>query len=199
VVGAREQVRRDLMRARHRVSKLLLRHGRVYPKASGTWTQAHHEWRSRQRFDESHLNLVYLDALAAVDGLVARRDALAERLSRIATSDELWPTVRRLRAFRGIDTVTALGVHLEIGDWSRFQRASDVGAYVGLVPTLEQSGESSTSGGITKTGSQYARRLLVEAAWHYTRQPRIGVTLTNRQQGLPDHILQIAWRAQHRL
>ncbi len=199
VVRSREQVRRDLMRARHRVSKLLLRHGRVYPKTGGTWTQAHREWLSRQRFDESDLDLVYLDALATVDGLIARRDALAERLSRIAMSDELWPTVSRLRAFRGVDTLTALGLHLEIGEWSRFQRASDVGAYVGLVPTLEQSGESSTSGGITKTGSHYARRLLVEAAWHYTRPPRIGATMTNRQQGVPAHILQIAWRAQQRL
>jgi transposase len=199
VARAREQVRRDLMRARHRVSKLLLRHGRVYPAGSTTWTQAHREWLARQRLDEADLNLVYLDALAAVEGLVARRDALSERLSRIAQADELWPTVKRLRAFRGVDTATALAVHLEIGDWSRFQRASDVGAYVGLVPRLSQSGERSTSGAITKTGSQYARRLLVEAAWHYTHPPRIGVTLENRQRGLPDHILQIAWRAQHRL
>jgi transposase len=199
VVRSREQIRRDLMRARHRVSKLLLRNGRVYPAAAGTWSQAHREWLSRQRFDEADLNLVYLDALAAVDGLIARRDALTERLSRIAQSDEWWPTVARLRAFRGVDTHTALGVHLELGEWSRFERACDVGAYLGLVPTLNQSGEGSTSGGITKTGSQYARRLLVEAAWHYTRPPRIGVTLANRQQDLPDHVLQIAWRAQHRL
>jgi transposase len=80
VVRSREQIRRDLMRARHRVSKLLLRNGRVYPAAAGTWSQAHREWLSRQRFDEADLNLVYLDALAAVDGLIARRDALTERL-----------------------------------------------------------------------------------------------------------------------
>lgn len=199
VVRAREQVRRDLMRARHRVSKLLLRHGLVYPRSGGTWTQAHREWLSRQHFGEADLDLVYADALATVDGLIMRRDALAERLSRIAQSDELWPTVGRLRAFRGVDTLTALGIHLEIGDWSRFAHASDVGAYVGLVPSLDQSGEGSRSGGITKTGSQYARRLLVEAAWHYAREPRIGVTLRRRQEQLPAHILAIAWRAQQRL
>jgi transposase len=199
VVRAREQVRRDLMRARHRVSKLLLRHGKVYPRSGGTWTQAHREWLSRQRFGEPDLDLVYADALAAVDGLIARRDALAERLSRIAQSDALWPTVSRLRAFRGVDTLTALGIHLEIGDWSRFEHACDVGAYVGLVPSLDQSGEGSRSGAITKTGSQYARRLLIEAAWHYTREPRIGVTLRNRQEQLPAHVLAIAWRAQQRL
>jgi transposase len=199
VVRAREQVRRDLMRARHRVSKLLLRHGRVYPASAGTWTQAHRRWLAGQRFEEADLNLVYLDALAAVDGLIARRDVLAERLSRIAQADDLWPTVRRLRAFRGVDTLTALGVHLELGEWQRFARASDVAAYLGLVPSRDQSGQHDTYGALTKTGSQYARRLLIEAAWHYTRPPRIGVTLTNRQTGLPDHILQIAWRAQHRL
>jgi transposase len=199
VVRAREQVRRDLMRARHRVSKQLLRHGLVYPRSGGTWTQAHREWLSRQRFGEPDLDLVYADALASVDGLIARRDALAERLSRIAQAEELWPTVSRLRAFRGVDTLTALGIHLEIGDWTRFEHASDVGAYVGLVPSLEQSGEGSRNGGITKTGSQYARRLLVEAAWHYTRPPRIGVTLRNRQAQLPAHVLAIAWRAQQRL
>ena len=196
---SRDQVRRDLMRARHRVSKLLLRHGRVYPKAAGTWTQAHREWLARQRFDDANLDLVYLDTLAAVDGLVARRDALAERLSRIATvgrvvADRL--TTARVSRRRHADRARSPSRDRRL---DRFQRASDVGAYVGLVPTLEQSGESSTSGGITKTGSQYARRLLVEAAWHYTRPPRIGVTLSNRQQGLPDHILQIAWRAQQRL
>jgi transposase len=199
VVRAREQVRRDLMRARHRVSKLLLRHGRVYPASAGTWTQAHRRWLAGQRFEEADLNLVYLDALAAVDGLIARRDVLAERLSRIAQADDLWQTVRRLRAFRGVDTLTALGVHLELGEWQRFARASDVAAYLGLVPSRDQSGQHDTYGALTKTGSQYARRLLIEAAWHYTRPPRIGVTLTNRQTGLPDHILQIAWRAQHRL
>jgi transposase len=200
VVRAREQVRRDLMRARHRVSKLLLRHGLLYPAGAGsTWTQAHRQWMSRQRLGDPDLDLVYADALATVDGLIARRDALAERLSRIAQSEALWPTVSRLRAFRGVDTLTALGIHLEIGDWTRFEHASDVGAYVGLVPSLDQSGEGSRSGAITKTGSQYARRLLVEAAWHYTREPRIGVTLRRRQQQLPAHVLQIAWRAQQRL
>ena len=105
----------------------------------------------------------------------------------------------RLRAFRGIDTLTALALVCEIGDWHRFARADQLAAWVGLVPSLSQSGESRQSGGITKTGSRHARRLLVEAAWHYQRPPRIGVTLHNRQNGQPDHILQIAWRAQHRL
>jgi transposase len=195
----REQVRRDLMRARHRVSKLLLSHGRVYD-GGGTWTMRHRGWLARQQFTEPATELAFADLVAAVDGLTARKAALDERLSRLATDERLWPTVARLRCFRGIDTLTALALHLELGgDWARFSSPRRLFPWLGLTPTLDQSGQSSRQGAITKTGSVYARRLLVESAWHYTREPRIGVTLKTRQQDAPDHVRQIAWRAQHRL
>lgn len=199
LVRAHDAIRRDLMTARHRVSKQLLRHGRVYPQPS-TWTTRHRTWLSRQQFDELASELAFADQVAAVDGLTARKAVVAERLSRLATDEQWWPTVARLRCFRGIDTLTALALHLELsGDWQRFARAPALGSWLGLTPSLEQSGESSRSGSITKTGSRLARRLLVEAAWHYSRPPRIGVTLANRQAGQPDHILQIGNRAQQRL
>jgi len=199
LVRAREALRQDLMRARHRVSKLLLRHGRVYPAAGGTWTQRHRAWIGRQRFDQPALELAYLDAVAAVDGLMARKAVLEQHLARVATEPELWPTVQRLRAFRGIDTLTALGLQVEINDWHRFQRASELSSWLGLVPSIAQSGDSVARGAITKTGSGHARRLLVEAAWHYMRPPRLGVALRSRQDQLPAELLQIAWRAQQRL
>jgi transposase len=195
---AREQVRSDLMRCRHRVSKLLLLHGRVYPEPT-TWNARHRQWLARQRFDQPATELAFLDTLAAVDGLVARKKALDERLSRLALEGEWWPLVARLRCFRGVDTLTAFALCLEVGDFHRFQRPAQLASWLGLVPSLDQSGESRRQGAITKTGSGYARRLLVEAAWHYLRQPAIGVTLRNRQQDQPAHVLQIAWRAQHRL
>lgn len=199
LMRAHDACRRDLMTARHRVSKLLLRHGRVYPQPS-TWTVRHRAWLARQQFCETGTELAFADALAAVDGISARKAALAQRLSQLALDEQWWPTVARLRCFRAVDTLTALALHLELGgDWHRFQRPSQLAAWLGLVPSLSQSGESSRQGAITKTGSTLARRLLVEAAWHYARQPRIGATLKNRQQGQPDHILQIANRAQQRL
>jgi transposase len=196
---ARESVRGDLARARQRVSKLLLVEGRVYASPT-TWNRAHRQWLGRQQFAQPATELAFIDALAAVDGLTARRQALDERLSRIAQDDRLWPTVARLRAFRGIDTLTALMLQLELGgDWQRFHSPRRLSSWLGLTPTLAQSGQSKTQGSITKTGSAIARRLLVESAWHYMRRPAIGATLQNRQQGQPDHILQISWRAQHRL
>jgi transposase len=196
---AHDACRRDLMDARHRVSKMLLRHGRVYPKPT-TWSQEHRRWIARQQFDEPASELVFADLVAAVDGLTARKAAIALGLSDVATDERWWPTVARLRAFRGIDTLTALSLHLELGgDWRRFETAPALGSWLGLTPTLDQSGESSRQGAITKTGSMLARRLLVESAWHYGREPRIGATLRNRQDGQPDHVLAISNRAQQRL
>ena len=194
---AREQVRLDLMRCRHRLSKLLLRHGRVWERSA--WTKMHREWLGAQTFAHHNTELAFIDALAACDGLTARKEVLDERLSHVATDPEFWPTVARLRAFRGIDTLSALILTLEIADFTRFARAVQLGSWLGLVPSREQSGETDRNGSITKTGSKYARRILVEAAWHYARPPRIGKTLYQRQEGLPDHVLQIARRAQARL
>lgn len=194
---AREQVRVDLMRCRHRLSKLLLRHGRVWDRTG--WTKVHREWLGAQTFAHHNTELAFIDHLAACDGLTVRRQVLDERLSWIATDPEFSPLVRRLRAFRGIDTLSALILTLEIADFTRFQRAVQLGAWLGLVPSREQSGETDRHGSITKTGSRYARRILVEASWHYARPPRIGKTLYERQEGLPDHVLQIARRAQARL
>lgn len=199
LMRSHDACRRDLMTARHRVSKMLLRHGRVYPRPS-TWTLEHRRWLARQQFEEPASELVFADLIAATDGISARKAAIAERLSRLAHDEQWWPTVARLRCFRGIDTLTAFALHLELGgDWQRFEHATALSAWLGLTPSLHQSGESSRQGSITKTGSTFARRLLVESAWHYGRRPRIGVTLQNRQQGQPDHVLQISNRAQQRL
>jgi transposase len=144
LMRAHDACRRDLMTARHRVSKMLLRHGRVYPESS-TWTVAHRRWLAAQQFQETASELVFADLIASVDGLSARKTAIAERLSRLAQDEAWWPTVARLRCFRGVDTLTAFALHLELGgDWQRFARANALSAWLGLIPSLHQSGESST-------------------------------------------------------
>jgi transposase len=140
-----------------------------------------------------------LDCLAAVDGLVARKATLDERLSRLAVEGDCWPTVARLRCFRGIDTLTAFVLALETGDRTRFPRPATLASWLGLVPSLDQSDESHRQGAITKTGSGYARRLLVKAAWHYLPRPGQGTAVAERRTGQPDHVVQIALRAQRRL
>jgi transposase len=111
---AHDVCRQELMRARHRVSKMLLRHGQVYPKPK-TWTAEHRRWLSAQRFQEPTSDAVFADLLAAVDGITSRKAAIALRISQLATDERWWSTVSRLRAFRGIDTLTAFSITLELG------------------------------------------------------------------------------------
>jgi transposase len=195
----REQLRGDLSRARHRASKLLLRHGRVWPREVDTWTKAHWRWLKRQSFAHATTDLAFLDYLNAIESLLQRKQVLDERLSRLAGEGPWAPTVARLRCFRGIDTLSALVVGLEAGDFTRFAGGDELASFFGLVPSLSQSGESLSQGGITKTGSGYARRLLVEAATKYRYAPNVGLELERRQAGQPAQVLAIAWRAQRRL
>src|SRR5207244_10860078 len=119
----------------HRATTLLLLHGLIHPERS-TLTHAHRRWLSHQRFEQPASELAYLDCLAAVDGLVARKQELDERLSRLALEGEWWPTVARLRCFRGIDTLSALVLSLDIGDWQRFARPAQLASRLGLAPSL---------------------------------------------------------------
>jgi transposase len=70
---------------------------------------------------------------------------------------------------------------------------------LGLVASESSSGTRRRQGAITKAGSTHARRLLVEAAWHYRRQPSLSVDLRRRQAGRPPAAIDAAWRAQLRL
>ena len=197
LVRAREDARLDRMRDRQRLSKFCLRHGRLLP--TSTWTVIRRKWLGEQRFEYAAEQITFDSYLHAVD-LVDRRIEMLERAIRETAEQAPWrELVARLRCLRGIDTLTALALVAEIGDFSRFRAAEEFMAFVGLVPSEHSSGEQRRQGSITKVGNSHVRRLLVESAWHYARAPRIGATLANRQTGPPDHVLQIAWRAQHRL
>ncbi len=156
------------MRARHRTSKLLLRQGIVY--SGGTaWTLAHHEWLRRQSFDSPVLSVAYDTALETVLLTAGRRDRLDTTIVELAADPAWSPMVRRLSCLRGVSTLTAFGLAVEVGDWTRFT-GNSIGAFLGLVPTERSSGGSRSQGSITKAGNTHARRLLVEAAWHH-KQP----------------------------
>jgi transposase len=104
-----------------------------------------------------------------------------------------------LRCLRGIDTLSAVGLAAEIGDFTRFDRPGKLMSYLGLVPSEASTGQTRRQGSITKTGSRHARRLLVEAAWHYRKTPARGTTLQRRQAGQPANVIAISWQAQRRL
>ena len=179
LVRAREDVRGDLMSARHRLSKLLLRHGIVFTGGK-PWTWAHDQWLGRQRFPNAALQLAFDTAYDTVLATVARRDRLDAVITQLAADSEFTPVVQRLSCLRGVSTLTAFGLAVEIGDWQRLTGRT-IGAYLGLVPTESSTGGSRSQGGLTKTGNSHARRLLIEAAWHH-RQPYRSSSPTMRKR-----------------
>lgn len=192
-----DDVRKDLMRARHRLSKFLLRRGQRFPCKA--WTVEHERWLRTLRFDDAVSEASYLDYLGAVETLTHRRGMLIEVLRAAVPVSSHAQTVARLRCFRGVDTLTAAGLCAEIGDFHRFAKPALLSGFLGVVPREYTSDEKRTQGPITKAGPPHARRLLVEAAHHYRHRPVIGASLKERQAGQDPRIVQVAWRAQRRL
>jgi len=170
LVRAREDVRGDLMRSRHRLSKLLLRQGIIY-SGGRPWTGAHEHWLRGQQFPQLGLQTAFDSAFETVLLTQGRRDRLDKAITEMALNSEFTPVVHRLCCLRGVSTLTGFGLAVEIGDWHRFT-GSTIGAYLGLVPTESSSGGQRSQGSITKTGNTHARRLLVEAAWHHRKSYR---------------------------
>jgi len=183
LVRAREDCRGDLIPARHRLSKLLLRQGIVY-SGGQAWTGAHDAWLRRQRFDNRATQLAFESDYDAVLAVSARRDRLDTAINDRAADSEFTPVVRRLACLRGVSTLTAFALAVEIGDWYRFS-GNSIGSFVGLVPSEHSSGASRVQGSITKTGNTHARRLLVEAAWHHRARYAPGKTMHDRWELAP--------------
>ncbi|HWQ23936.1 MAG TPA: IS110 family transposase [Gaiellaceae bacterium] len=199
LVRAREDVRGDLMRARHRLQKLLLRHGLRYEGPGRSWSERHREWLSSIELSEQTAQATLDDYRGAIEALLHRRAELERRIEAAIPGSGWEREVALLRCLRGIDTLSAIGLCCEIGDFRRFARAGQLMHYVGLVPSESTTGEQRRLGSITKTGSRHARRLLVEGGWHYRHRPFVGKALAERQAGQPAAAVAIGWSAQRRL
>src|SRR5580765_1423358 len=139
LVRAREDARLDRMRDRHRLSKFCLRHGRRLPGLS--WGVARRKWFTEQRFEYAAQQQTFDTYVHALDLVDARIEQL-ERAIRETAEQEPWrDLVARLRCLRGVDTLTALGLVAEIGDFGRFRTAEELMAFIGLVPSELSSGE----------------------------------------------------------
>jgi transposase len=168
-----------------------LRHGRIYRDGKHAWTQRHREWVNHQRLDDPLAQAALEQMLIHVDGLDRQLVLLDARLEEIAHSDRWAGQVVQLVRFRGIATLTALGLIAEIGDFHRFATARELMSWLGMTPSEYSSGNQQHRGHITRAGNTHARRLLVEAAWHYRHTPR-----RSPRRPEPD---ERAWQAQLRL
>jgi hypothetical protein len=134
----------------------------------------------------------------------AREDARQEigrletELARFAERSAHSPLIRALQALRGVSLITALGIVVELGDITRFDRPERLMSYAGLVPSEYSSGSSRHQGGITKTGTTISGGSSSRPPGTTAIYPESAQSL-KRQDGLPEEVKRIAWRAQLRL
>jgi transposase len=201
LVRAREAAKRDQLRARHRLSKFLLRSGRRPAAGVKAWTQLYMAWVRQLRFEQPAQESTRLDYLHEVEHMAERVVRLEKAITEAVklASPELQEVVRDLQALRGIAQISAVTIAAELGNITRFESARQLMGYSGAVPSEDSSGQRLKRGSITKTGNAHLRRIVVEAAWSYRLRPGVGPGLRKRQEGVPEEIKEIAWKAQHRL
>ena len=201
LVRAREAAKQDQLRARHRLSKFLLRSAQRPVQGMKAWTQQYMIWVKQIRFSQVAQESTWLDYLTEVEHMgerVVRLEKAIEEAVKLA-SPELQEVVKDLQALRGIAQISAVTIAAELGNISRFEGARQLMGYSGAVPSENSSGKRTQRGSITKTGNAHLRRIVVEAAWSYRLRPGVGPALRKRQEGVPEEIKEIAWKAQIRL
>jgi transposase len=198
LVRIREDILVDRLRARHRLSKFLLRHGRVY-QVTKTWGKDHRRWLYAQHFDLAPWEQTYTMSLRALEETEARLAIVTQHIEDLAHTAPYRPLVQALRCLKGIDTLSAFTLVVETQDFGRFPHAPAYMSATGLVSSEYSSGAREHRGSITKTGNAHLRRVLVEAAWTYRGPNRISPVLAKRRSGCPTAVIQIAQRAQDRL
>jgi transposase len=200
LVRAREDLKSDRRIARQRIRSFLLRYGKRYPGARDRWSFRFEVWMRALRFEEPVAQAAFAHLLAAYLVRDSQLSALDRQIEELAGLDpQLAEPVARLRAFRGIDTLTAVTLACETGDFRRFPSASAYMAFAGLTPSEHSSGASTRHGGITKTGNRHVRRVLVEAAWAYRYAPAVRGAHAKRLEGQSPELMAYSWAAQCRL
>jgi transposase len=198
LLRCRGDMKDDLKRAKQRLLKFLLRHGHIYD-STNYWTGKHRNWMKTLVFDMPLDKSVFEQYLYTIENLEERVTRIDHQIKEVAESTRYAERVRKFRAFKGVDYIIALSLICEIGDFKRFPSAGAFMSYIGLVPSEYSSGKRRKQGGITKTGNGHIRKLLTEAAWHYTRPARVSKRLSVRRVGTNESIISYADKALYRL
>jgi transposase len=201
LMRAREAAKRDQLRARNRLQKLLLKHGRRQPQVVTAWTLKHLTWIRTQAFEHAAQQATFLDYLMEVEHAADRVVRLERAIDGVLPSlpAEMKAVIDGLQALRGVARLTAATIVAEVGPLTRFTHPRQLMGYAGIVPSEHSSGRSTHRCAITKTGNAHLRRVMVEAAWPYRHRPAVIGALQRRQRDLDEEVKAVAWKAQLRL
>jgi transposase len=201
-VRAREAAKKDQWRARHRLGKFLLRHGRRPPTPVKAWTQSYLAWvKSAVHFEHQAQEATLLDYLHEVEHSADRIARLERAIGEAVTAapERQRAVIEALQALRGIALISAVTIVAERGALSRFVKPRQLMGYSGAVASEDSSGDRIRRGGITKTGNAHLRRIVGAAAWADRHRPAVGPALRKQHTLVDDAVNAIAWKAQHRL
>src|SRR6202142_572270 len=202
LVRQREAAKQDQLRAKHRLTKFLLRTGQGPPLGLKPWTERYLRWLAQVRYTQPAQEVTRLDCMNEVEHMSARVKRLEEAILEVVklAPEPMQELIRGLQALRGVAHISAVTIASELGNISsRFERARKLMGYCGVFPSEDSSGKRIRRGGITKAGNAHLRRIVVESAWCYRHLPRVGEKLRKRHQGVPAEITEISWKAQNRL
>jgi transposase len=199
LVRAREDAKEDELRAKHQLTKFLLRHEINPPSGVKKWTYNYREWLNTLKFDRSASRIVFQEYLHHLQEIEQRVKRLEEEINMQATEGIHAPMIQALQTLRGVAVITATSLVAEIGSFKRFASPKQLMSYTGLIPSEHSSGDIRRQGNITKTGNRHVRRLLVESAWSYRYPPALKGELKRRQVGQLPSVQAISWKAQNRL
>ena len=189
----------DLLRAKHRLSKFLLRRAIYPPVGVRAWSRAHEAWLDKLAFEHAADGVVLEHYRAVASEAAQRVKRLETALAQCAAASPHAELLAALQALRGIGFLTAVTIVAEAGDLRRFRSARQFMAYVGLVPSEHSSGASRHQGRITKTGNRLIRHVLGQAAHNARYRPNVSTSLRARQRRVPPAVVELDRRAQARL
>ena len=202
LVRQREAAKQDQLRARHRLTKFLLRTGQRPPLGLKPWTERYMRWLAQVRYAQPAQEVTRLDCMNEFEHMSARVKRLEEAILEVVKQapQAMQELIRGLQALRGVAHISAVTIAAELGNISsRFETARKLMGYSGAFPSEDSSGNRIRKGGITKAGNAHLRRIVMESAWCYRHLPRVGEKLRRRHQGVPAEIIEISWKAQNRL
>jgi len=188
----------DLRRCRHRLKGFLLRHGYRY-QGKANWSQPHMRYLRELVLPHPAMKTILEEYLQGIDAAHQRVQRIEASMLILLDTWRLKPAVQALMSFRGFQLVAAMVTASELGDIHRFAHPRQLMTYLGLVPTESSSGPHQRQGGISRCGNSHQRWLLTECAEHYALPPKISKELSRRQEGQPEAIRALSWKAQNRL
>jgi transposase len=165
------------------------------------WTQKHLLWIKGLIFEQFALKVTLEDHVQEIDHVTRRIERLETNIDEAISQMPMamQEVIAALQGLRGVGKITAATVVTELGQLSRFASPRQLMAYCGLVPSEHSSGGKTQRGSISKSGNAHLRRVLGEAVFAYQHRPWLGGWLAKRQQGMEPALIEISWKAQHRL